>query len=153
MLKFKDLQTDEYSRQTTIKGLYRQLLGSYCECNQGHDVIDEKDGKPKCRNCYKLNHLDKITPLEMIQEIYMNDYAVEEIVEEDKDTTEIIKSEQENHKFIKYSSVKKKRPRFNISKELSKKYSAADYFFVAMLIQIVMFALLVLVLVKIESWI
>lgn len=153
MLRFKDMQTGEYSKHTTILGLYKQLLSSYCECGQGHDVTDDKDGKLKCRNCYKLNHLDKVTTLEMLQDIYANNYDVEELVEEGKESTEVIKDEQEKHKYVRYLPAKKKRPRFNISKELSKKYSAADYFFVAMLAQIVIFALLVLVLVKIENWI
>lgn len=76
-MKFYDLQTGEYSHHTTLEGLYEMILTGYCECGQGYDVLDEKDGKMKCINCKKLNNFESISKEEMIAEIEGHEYRIE----------------------------------------------------------------------------
>lgn len=76
-MKFYDLQTNKYSYYTTIEGLYEMLISGYCECGEGYDVLDKKDGKMKCKNCFKLSNFDSITEEEMRIEIEESEFRIE----------------------------------------------------------------------------
>jgi len=80
-MKFKDLQTGDYSSHTTIEGLYSMICEGYCECGHGNDVIDSKDGTMKCLNCFRLNNLEKTTQQEMINIIQEDGYIIEDLEE------------------------------------------------------------------------
>lgn len=77
-MKFYDMQLGRYSYCTTLEGLIEMLLSDYCECGEGYDVLDWKDNKMKCTNCYTLNHLDTL-PLSTLKSIVIEyDYLIEE---------------------------------------------------------------------------
>lgn len=77
MLKFYDNQTGDYSHHIDIVGLYSMLLEDFCECHEGYDVLDPKDGTMKCLNCCKLDNLESISEQEMINYIESHDYTIE----------------------------------------------------------------------------
>lgn len=93
-MKFLDNQTGEYSFYTTTKGLYEHIISNYCECNEGYDVLDKKDGKMKCLNCKNLNNLESLSDKIMLDEIIACDYTPEPETDEEK---EILKEYQNNN--------------------------------------------------------
>ena len=78
-IKFYDTQTGNYSAHETIEGLFEMLCEGYCECGEGYDHLDKKDGKMKCLNCLRLNNLESITEEEMINYIQEHEYVIENI--------------------------------------------------------------------------
>lgn len=76
-MKFRDLQTMGYSAHTTIRGLFEMLCQNYCECGQGYDILDNSDGKSKCRNCWRLSNIDNISQKEMLKYIEEHEYEME----------------------------------------------------------------------------
>ena len=81
--KIYDNQLNEYSSYGSIEGLYIHLLEDYCECGEGYDILDEKDGKMKCWNCYQLNHLEEIGIDEMVGYVENSGYTKECEIEEE----------------------------------------------------------------------
>lgn len=77
-MKFYHLDTGYCSAHDTLEGLFEMICESYCECGEGYDVYDEKDGKMKCLNCWRLNNMDKISEKEMRDEIEWHGYVIEE---------------------------------------------------------------------------
>ena len=71
-----DTQLDTYSHHDTVEGLYEMILTTQCECGDGYDVLDEKDGEMKCYNCRSLNNIETITMAVMLDELDWNGYAV-----------------------------------------------------------------------------
>jgi hypothetical protein len=77
-MRFYNLQTGSYSAHTTLEGLFEMLCEGYCECGEGYDVFDTKDGKMKCINCWRLNNIEKISEQEMRDYIKANDYEIDD---------------------------------------------------------------------------
>lgn len=77
-MKFYDLQTGDYSSHNTIDGLFAQIKEGYCECGEGYDVLDPKDGQMKCLNCRDLSNIDTLSEAYKCQEIEAAEYRIEE---------------------------------------------------------------------------
>ncbi len=68
--KIYDVQEKKQSHFIDFVSLYEtMLMGSSCECGEGYDVLDEKDGQMKCNVCKKAKNIDKMTDEEIIQEL------------------------------------------------------------------------------------
>jgi hypothetical protein len=88
-MRFRDLQTGDFSAHTTLDGLFEMLCEGFCECGDGYDRLDEKDGKLKCTNCWRLNNMDKISKQEMRQYIQSHEYEIQDNEYTDKELEEL----------------------------------------------------------------
>lgn len=85
-VKIYDRQRNEYSKHTSVKDLYTFIMDSYCECEEGYDKLDEKDGKLKCENCWALNNLEKVSEEDMLEVLNMYGYeVVDTSIDEDEE--------------------------------------------------------------------
>lgn len=79
LFKFYDKQTGDYSAHNTLEGLFSMLCEGFCECGEDDDYeqLDDKDGQMKCKNCWRLNNLEKVTAQEMRNYIEEHEYVIE----------------------------------------------------------------------------
>ena len=76
-MRFSDMQTKGYSVHATLRGLFDMLCSDYCECGQGYDILDKKDGILKCQNCWRRNNInDNVSAIEMMEYIKGCKYGI-----------------------------------------------------------------------------